>query len=175
MKNLKQFCAGLLLSMLISCSAPMDEQVVKDYLSQSPAVTLYAPSYSEKKLEGCDEDYLGKKEGLWKNSEPTYYYKVYNYKVDRIEKFRKDDDQAVCNVYLLPDNLTKAGKILEDNRPQSPYKAQLKDGLDCEVVFKKIEGEWKLIVFKSLSFQRSYWYEEDQQPYSYTNLLQWDK
>ena len=118
---------------------------------------------------------MGKKEGLWKNSEPTYYYKVYNYKVDRIEKFRKDDDQAVCIVYLLPDNLTKAGKILEDNRPQSPYKAQLKDGLDCEVVFKKIEGEWKLIVFKSLSFQRSYWYEEDQQPYSYTNLLQWDK
>ena len=39
MKSLKQFCAGIFLSMLVSCSAPMDEQVVKDYLSQSPAVT----------------------------------------------------------------------------------------------------------------------------------------
>ncbi len=78
MKSLKQFCAGLLLSMLVSCSAPMDEQVVKDYLSQSPAVTSYAPGYSEKKLEGCDADYLGKKDGLWKNSKPTYYYKAYH-------------------------------------------------------------------------------------------------
>lgn len=175
MKLLKRSGVFLLFCLLVSCSDPMNEKVVEEYLSKSPAVTLFDAGFSNKKLPGCDEDYLGKQDGFWKDSDPTYYYKTYNYKVDRIEKFKIEGDQAYCVAYLLPDNLTKAGKILYDTDKGNPYKAQLESGFDCDVIFKKVDGKWILVHFKSLTFVRGFWLEKYQESSGYLDLYQWDK
>lgn len=174
MKLLKKSGVFLLLSLFISCSDSMNEKVVKNYLSTSHAVTLYSPVSTNKKLQGCDDEYLGKKEGFWKDSDPDYYYKAYNYKVDRIENFKIKDDQASCVVYLCPDNLTKAGKIMYDVEKENPYKAALRKGLDCDVIFKKAKGKWVLVHFKSKTFQRCFWLEKYQEESCYMDLYQWD-
>lgn len=175
MNLLKKSGVLVLLCLFISCSNQMDEKAIKEYFSKSQAVTLFSPGFSDKKLSGCEEDYLGQEAGLFKDSEPTYYYKTYNYKVDRIEDYKVEGDQIFCVLCLLPDNLTKAGKILYDVPKDNPYKAQLKTGLNCDIIFKKVDGKWVLVHFKSKKYIRGFWLEKYQEESGYTDLLQWDK
>lgn len=163
MKQIRMMGAWMLLWMLFSCSAPMNEQVVKEYLTDSPALTLYEPAYSENELPECQDEFLGKYFG--------YCYKFFNFEVDRIVDFKVEDNQASCVVYLRPTNLTKAGEKLKDLSVNGTYNAKLKDGMKCAVVFLKEGGKWKLVVFKSLIFGRSVWLEEQSSVESFMNLI----
>ncbi|WP_455640130.1 hypothetical protein [Parabacteroides sp.] len=167
MKLMQVVEAWVLLLVLFSCSSPMDEQVVKDYLAESPALTLYEVAYSDKKLPDCKEDFLG-------ICYSFYCYKYFNLEVDSIEDFVIDGDKASCIVYLRPTNLTKAGEKLKDLQVNSTYKAEMKDGVNCQVVFRKEKGKWILVTFKSLRFMRTFWIDQSGSAESFVNLIGWD-